>query len=219
MTETKSSPQVFASRLIAVLLALSALMFAACGGSNETPTTANRPANTNTNTPPVDNTPVPPGNIAVLETDAGVIKVELMPAESPRTVDNFKLLAQRGFYNGLIFHRVISGFMIQGGDPNGNGTGGVTATGQPLPNEINRSSPLYQGIYKRGLMAMANRGVPQTATSQFFIMHQDKQLAPAYTIFGKVIEGMEVVDKIASTPTGAQDRPMTPIKMKKVYIQ
>jgi len=163
-----------------------------------------------------------PNRTAVIETDAGNIKFELLENEAPRTAENFRLLAERGFYNGTIFHRVISGFMIQGGDPNGDGTGGQTATGQPLPNEINRSSPLYQGGYRRGLVAMANKGIPETGSSQFFIMHQTYPLQPNYTVFGRVVEGMDVVDKIAAAPnTGAsnQNRPVTPVKMNKVYVQ
>ena len=163
-----------------------------------------------------------PNPTAVIETDLGAIKFELFEDQAPKTAENFRLLAQRGFYNGTNFHRVISGFMIQGGDPNGDGTGGVTATGQPLPNEINRSSPLYQGGYRRGLVAMANKGVPETGSSQFFIMHQTYPLPPNYTIFGRVVEGMEVVDKIASAPNAGvsgNNRPITPIKMNKVYVQ
>lgn len=163
-----------------------------------------------------------PNRTAVLETDAGNIKFELLENEAPKTAENFRLLAERGFYNGTIFHRVISGFMIQGGDPNGDGTGGQTATGQPLTNEINRSSPLYQGGYRRGLVAMANKGIPETGSSQFFIMHQTYPLQPNYTVFGRVVEGMDVVDKIAAAPnTGpsGQNRPVTPVKMNKVYVQ
>jgi cyclophilin family peptidyl-prolyl cis-trans isomerase len=155
---------------------------------------------------------------AVIETTAGTIKFELLDEEAPKTVENFVQLAQRGSYNGTIFHRTIKDFMIQGGDPRGDGTGGQTATGAPLPNEIRMGSPLYHGGYKRGLVAMANRGTPQTGTSQFFIMHQNYPLPPNYTIFGRVTEGMSVVDKIATAPT-VGDRPTNPVKMNKVYIQ
>lgn len=161
-----------------------------------------------------------PNRTAVIETDLGSIKFELFEDEAPRTAENFRLLAERGYYNGTIFHRVISGFMIQGGDPNGDGSGGQTATGAPLPNEINRSSPLYQGGYRRGLVAMANKGRPETGSSQFFIMHQTYPLPPNYTIFGRVTEGMDVVDKIASAPTGGSaNRPISPVKMTRVYVQ
>jgi cyclophilin family peptidyl-prolyl cis-trans isomerase len=162
-----------------------------------------------------------PNRTAVIETDLGTIKFELLGNESPKTAENFRLLAERGYYNGTIFHRVISGFMIQGGDPKGDGTGGETA-GAPLPNEISRTSPLYQGGYLRGLVAMANKGRPETGSSQFFIMHQNYPLPPNYTIFGRVTEGLDVVDKIASAPNGGQsmgNRPNTPVKMNRVYVQ
>jgi cyclophilin family peptidyl-prolyl cis-trans isomerase len=165
-----------------------------------------------------------PNRTAVIETDAGTIKFELLESEVPRTAENFRLLAERGYYNGTIFHRVISGFMIQGGDPTGDGSGGQTATGAMLPNEINKSSSLYQGGYRRGLVAMANKGRPETGSSQFFIMHQTYPLPANYTIFGRVIDGMDVVDKIVSAPTtmgsdGQKSRPVTPVKMNKVYVQ
>ncbi len=165
----------------------------------------------------------PSGRTAVIETDLGTIKFELLDNEAPKTAENFRLLARRGYYNGTIFHRVISGFMIQGGDPRGDGTGGETASGQPLPNEINRNSPLYQGgTYQRGLVAMANAGRPETGKSQFFIMHQNYPLPPNYTIFGRVSAGMDVVDKIATAPnTGrtTNNRPVTPVVMKNVSIE
>lgn len=194
--------------IIVVTLLFSILMIA-CSEKASEPAKA----------PPSQNQP---NRTAVIETDAGNIKFELLENEAPKTAENFRLLAERGFYNGTIFHRVISSFMIQGGDPNGDGTGGQTATGQPLPNEINRSSPLYQGGYRRGLVAMANKGIPETGSSQFFIMHQTYPLQPNYTVFGRVVEGMDVVDKIAAAPnTGPSNmnRPVTPVKMNKVYVQ
>jgi cyclophilin family peptidyl-prolyl cis-trans isomerase len=168
--------------------------------------------------------PRQPNRTAVLETDDGTIKFELLEDEAPKTAENFRLLAEKGYYNGTIFHRVANGFMIQGGDPKGDGTGGQTATGAMLPNEINRTSPLYQGGYRRGLVAMANKGRPETGSSQFFIMHQTYPLQPNYTIFGRVTEGIEVVDKIATAPTtfnatGEKSKPVTPVKVNKAYIQ
>jgi cyclophilin family peptidyl-prolyl cis-trans isomerase len=209
---------------IAVLSALCLMVFlAGCGKKEEAPANAAKPAptgsaNANSSQPA---TPLPGAHTAVIETSAGTIKVELLGSDAPKTVENFVQLADRGFYNGLIFHRVISGFMIQGGDPKGDGTGGATADGRPLPNEINRSSPLYQGGYRRGVLAMANKGTPETATSQFFIMHQNYPLPPSYTIFGRVVEGLDVVDKIATAPTSGRtlDRPVNPVVMKKVSIQ
>jgi cyclophilin family peptidyl-prolyl cis-trans isomerase len=184
--------------LAAIFIALCSLAAAACGGQSGSQGK----------------------NLAVIETDLGTIKVELLPEEAPETVENFRQLAERGFYDRLIFHRVISGFMIQGGDPKGDGSGGETASGQPLPNEINPNSPLYQGGYRRGFIAMANKGRPETGSSQFFIMHQDYRLPAKYTVFGRVIEGQEVVDKIATAPTSGQvNRPVSPVAMKRVYIE
>ena len=198
-------------RLSVVLLAsLAVVVMTACSQKQEEPA-APRPANQ-------------PNRTAVLETDQGIIKFELFENEAPRTAENFRVLAERGYYNGTIFHRVMNGFMIQGGDPKGDGTGGQTATGRMLPNEINPSSPMYQGSYRRGLVAMANKGRPETGSSQFFIMHQTYPLRPDYTIFGRVTEGMEVVDKIATAQTtmgsdGAMSRPVTPVKVNKAYVQ
>jgi cyclophilin family peptidyl-prolyl cis-trans isomerase len=157
---------------------------------------------------------------ALIETELGSIRFELLTEEAPGTVENFRKLADRGLYNGTIFHRVISGFMIQGGDPKGDGTGGETASGQPLPNETHPASPLYMGGYKRGIVAMANSGSPESGRSQFFIMHGDRQLRPDYTIFGRVTEGMEVVDQIASAPkTPRNDRPLKPVAITRVTVE
>jgi cyclophilin family peptidyl-prolyl cis-trans isomerase len=163
------------------------------------------------------------GGTAIMETDKGTIEIELLAAAAPKTVENFKLLAQRGYYNGLTFHRIVKGFMIQGGDPLGDGHGGESAWGGTFADEINRSSPLYQGGYKRGQVAMANMG-PNTNTSQFFIMHQNYPLAPGYTIFGQVKKGIEVVDALADTPTkpgpgGEPSTPVVPPKILKVTIR
>ena len=171
-----------------------------------------------TTSPPAAQQPAGDNKVAVIETTAGTIKIELLGSDAPKTAENFRELAQQGRYDGTIFHRVISGFMIQGGDPNGDGSGGRTANGRPLPNEVNTGSPLYQGGYRRGLVAMANTGRPETGGSQFFIMHKGTALQPVYTIFGRVIEGMDTVDKIAAAPV-ANERPLNPVKMNKVYIQ
>jgi len=220
-------------------LALCALALSACSSNEGNTNTANTAAsNRNSASPPATPTPTPANTNAtananqaaatagqkhtvVLDTTAGKIRIELLDKDAPKTAENFRKLAESGFYNGLIFHRTIKGFMIQGGDPNGNGSGGRTADSRPLPNEINRSSPLYQGGYARGLVAMANKGGdPTTATSQFFIMHQTYPLPPQYTIFGRVVEGIDVVDKIANAPNeGGSDRPANPVKMTKVTVQ
>jgi cyclophilin family peptidyl-prolyl cis-trans isomerase len=155
---------------------------------------------------------------AVIRTNHGTIRFELLEAEAPKTTENFISFAARGYYNDVIFHRVIKGFMIQGGDPTGTGRGGESVWGGRFADEIEASSPLYQRGYKTGTVAMANAG-PNTNGSQFFIMHVDYPLPPKYTIFGRVSEGQEVVDAIASTPTDAQDRPRSPVTMEQVTIE
>jgi cyclophilin family peptidyl-prolyl cis-trans isomerase len=156
--------------------------------------------------------------IAVIETNKGKIRFELLEADAPKTTENFRLLAERGYYDGIIFHRVIKGFMIQGGDPLGMGYGGESAWGGKFKDEIKPTSDLYQGPYKAGTVAMANSG-PNTNGSQFFIMHVDYPLPPSYTKFGRVIEGQDVVNEIAQTPTDRSDKPTTPVTMEKVTIE
>ena len=155
---------------------------------------------------------------AVIETNKGTIRVEMLEEDAPKTTENFITLAQRGYYDGIIFHRVIKGFMIQGGDPTGTGRGGESAWGGRFNDEINSSSAVYQTGYKKGTMAMANAG-PNTNGSQFFIMHVDYPLPPSYTIFGRVTEGQDVVDAIATTPTGPGDRPVQEVRIEKVTIE
>ena len=156
--------------------------------------------------------------IARIETNMGTIRFELLEEDAPRTTENFRQLAERGYYDGVIFHRVIKGFMIQGGDPTGTGRGGESAQGGRFPDEINRSSELYHGPYAAGTVAMANAG-PNTNGSQFFIMHVDYPLPPSYTKFGRVIEGQDVADQIANTRTGAGDKPVSPVTMERVTIE
>jgi cyclophilin family peptidyl-prolyl cis-trans isomerase len=155
---------------------------------------------------------------AVIETNKGTIRVELLESDAPKTTENFITLAERGYYNGVIFHRVIKGFMIQGGDPTGTGRGGESAWGGRFNDEIDPTSPLYQHGYKAGTMAMANAG-PNTNGSQFFIMHVNYNLPPSYTIFGRVIEGQDVVNSIATSQTGPGDKPLSDIRMEKVTIE
>ena len=155
---------------------------------------------------------------AVIETNKGTIKFELLEEDAPKTTENFRLLAEKGFYNGVIFHRVIKNFMIQGGDPTGTGRGGASAWGGKFDDEINRNSALYQGGYNKGTVAMANAG-PNTNGSQFFIMHSDYPLPPAYAKFGRVIEGQDVVDTIATVQTQPGDKPVEDVIMEKVYIE
>jgi cyclophilin family peptidyl-prolyl cis-trans isomerase len=163
------------------------------------------------------------GKQAVIETHKGPIEIEFLEADAPRAVENFRLLAEHGYYDGLTFHRVVKGFMIQGGDPQGNGTGGQSAWGDFFPDEINPQSALYTGGYRRGLVAMANAG-PNTNGSQFFILQEDYPLPPNYVIFARVTRGLEVVDALANTPTelgagGEMSKPAVPLVMKTVTVR
>src|ERR1700730_2538726 len=155
---------------------------------------------------------------AVVETNKGTIRFELLEADAPRTTENFITLAERSYYDGIIFHRVIKGFMIQGGDPTGTGRGGESAWGGKFNDEIDPSSPVYQRGYKAGTVAMANAG-PNTNGSPFFIMHADYPLPPNSTIFGPVARGQNVVDAIASSSTDRNDRPLSEVKMEQVTIE
>ena len=148
---------------------------------------------------------------ATIDTTLGKIELELYPKEAPQHVNSFVFLAREGFYNDVIFHRVIPGFMIQGGDPTGTGGGGP---GYQLRAEFNSRT------HSRGVLSMARTSDPNSAGSQFFIMHADSTfLDNQYTAFGKVTSGIEVVDKIVSQPTGANDRPKNPAKINSVTIQ
>ncbi len=155
---------------------------------------------------------------AVIETNKGTIRFELLEQDAPKTTENFRLLAEKNYYDGVIFHRVIPNFMIQGGDPLGEGYGGESAWGGKFDDEIDKDSDLYAGIYDKGTVAMANSG-PNTNGSQFFIMHVDYPLPPAYTKFGRVLEGQEVVDAIASVDRNHNDKPLEPVVMSRVYVE
>ena len=155
---------------------------------------------------------------AVIETNKGTIKFELLEQDAPKTTENFSLLAEKNYYDGVIFHRVIKNFMIQGGDPLGEGYGGESAWGGKFDDEIDRSSPLYYGPYNKGTVAMANSG-PNTNGSQFFIMHVDYPLPPSYTKFGKLIGGQDVVDAIATVDRNHNDKPNEAVVMNRVYIE
>ena len=149
--------------------------------------------------------------------DGGVIKAELYPEIAPNTVNNFISLVQKGFYNDLIFHRVIPGFMIQGGDPQGNGTGGP---GYSIPGEFAANGYNNDLRHTRGVLSMARAMDPDSAGSQFFIMHDDApHLDGQYAAFGQVLEGMDVVDRIAAAKTGWGDKPLTPQIMQKVTVE
>lgn len=155
--------------------------------------------------------------IVTIEMENGdIIKAELYPAIAPNTVNNFISLVNHGFYDGIIFHRVIKGFMIQGGDPDGVGTGGP---GYSIKGEFERNGFKNTLKHEAGVLSMARSMLPNSAGSQFFIMHENApHLDGSYAAFGKVIEGMDVVNKIASTPTDSSDRPLTPQVMKKVTV-
>lgn len=142
------------------------------------------------------------------------IRLELYPEIAPITVENFIKLVKQGFYDGLTFHRIIPGFMIQGGCPDGTGMGGP---GWQIKGEFASNGVKNPLKHTRGVISMARSMMPNSAGSQFFIMHEDApHLDGQYAAFGKVIEGMDVVDEIAQTPTGFQDRPLKPVVMKKV---
>ena len=148
--------------------------------------------------------------------NGGKIKLELYPGVAPITVENFEKLAKEGFYDGLIFHRVIKGFMIQGGCPDGTGTGGP---GYQIKGEFSSNGVENPLKHERGVISMARSQNPNSAGSQFFIMHQDApHLDGQYAAFGKVVEGMDVVDEIAGTPTGFGDRPKTPQVIKTILV-
>ena len=147
----------------------------------------------------------------------GVIKAELYPEIAPNTVHNFLSLVGKGYYNGLIFHRVIKVFMIQGGDPEGTGMGGP---GYSIKGEFTANGFRNDLKHTVGVLSMARTNIPDTAGSQFFIMHKDSPfLDGAYAAFGKVIEGMEVVNRIAETDTDFQDRPLQDQVMETVTAE
>lgn len=154
--------------------------------------------------------------IVTFETTQGVIKAELYPDVAPNTVNNFLSLVNKGFYDGLIFHRVIAGFMIQGGDPDGVGTGGP---GYSIKGEFAQNGFENNLIHSAGVLSMARSMMPDSAGSQFFIMHKDSpHLDGAYAAFGKVTQGQDIVDKIAAVETDYSDAPMEPQMMIKVTV-
>jgi len=163
------------------------------------------------NSPPAFTIDAANAYTAVIRTSKGDITVELMADRSPTTVNNFVFLAREGFYDGVIFHRVIRGFMIQGGDPTGTGRGGP---GYRFRDELDAAREVGYGP---GVVAMANAG-PNTNGSQFFIMHGDAGLPPAYAVFGRTTAGQDVVDAIATAPTGPGDRPVEEVRILTVEI-
>lgn len=206
--------------LLAGVLAMS--MLTGCGGKNtaapeETAkATATATATvTATKTPEVD--PTVPQKVQVTMENGKTFVIETAPQYAPETVKNFLTLVESGFYDGLTFHRVIAGFMAQGGDPKGNGTGGSgkTIKGEFADNGFDQNTLSHT----RGVVSMARSNQPNSASSQFFICYEDvTYLDGQYAAFGKVIEGMETVDEFLETPTNSSDKPTTPIVMEKVEI-
>ena len=149
--------------------------------------------------------------------NGAVMKAELYPEIAPNTVNNFISLCKKGFYDGVIFHRVIAGFMIQGGDPQGKGVGGP---GYSIRGEFSANGFKNELKHSRGVLSMARTMAPNSAGSQFFIMHEDSpHLDGQYAAFGKIIEGLDVVDAIANIRTDYNDRPRVPQVMKKVTVE
>ena len=233
-----TTPEMLQRTLYSVTLAGTMLACGAAPGTgHESTASAPKPV-TITEQPtepqkPVQATDNGEGLFAIINTTKGVIKVKLEYQKVPMTVANFVALAEgkqhntakpdgTPYFNGIKFHRVIADFMIQGGDPTGTGSGGDSAFGGEFADEISATSQLYKTGYKKGVLAMANRGA-NTNTSQFFIMLADADLPPAYTIFGKVVNGLDVVDKIGAVEIipqmGPNDgAPKTPVVMEKVSI-
>jgi cyclophilin family peptidyl-prolyl cis-trans isomerase len=152
-------------------------------------------------------------NIMKVETNLGTFKIKLYPDEAPKTVAQIKELVGKGFYDGIIFHRIIAGFVIQGGDPTGTGTGG---SGKSIPDEFNNNLKHN----KKGMVAMANSGRPNSQDSQFYITLAPLEfLDGKYTVFGEVIDGMDVITKIGNVQTDQGDRPINEVKMTKVTLE
>lgn len=155
--------------------------------------------------------------VTITMTNGDVMKAELYPEIAQNTVNNFISLVQKGFYDGLIFHRVISGFMIQGGDPQGTGMGGP---GYSIKGEFAMNGVRNDLKHTRGVLSMARSMMPNSAGSQFFIMHANApHLDGQYAAFGKVVEGLDVVDKIASVRTGWQDKPVEEQKIQSMTVE
>ena len=155
--------------------------------------------------------------VTITMENGDVMKAELYPEIAPNTVNNFISLVNKGFYNGLIFHRVIRGFMIQGGCPDGNGMGGP---GYGIKGEFSQNGIKNDLKHTPGVLSMARSMMPNSAGSQFFIMHKNSpHLDGAYAAFGKVTEGLDVVDKIACVQTDYNDRPMTPQKISSITVE
>ena len=193
-----------------LMLCTSMLLMTGCSGSAGTPASNGKPAPKAETDKPA--TPPAKNRIARMETTKGVIRIEMFEDKAPITTKNFIDLASKGFYDGVIFHRVIDGFMIQGGDPTGTGRGGP---GYKIPDEFHVDLKHDSA----GILSMANAG-PNTGGSQFFItLGPTPHLNNRHAVFGKVIEGLDVVKAIGKTATGPADRPLQDVVMKKVTVE
>ena len=198
---------------IVLLLAALMLLSLACAKGSKAPAAASNTPETKEDTNVDKSHPI----ATITMKDGGVIQLELYPEVAPQSVKNFISLANAGFYDGLIFHRVIPGFMIQGGDPNGKGTGGP---GYSIKGEFKANGVENNISHERGVLSMARAQAYDSAGSQFFIMHQDyPSLDGLYAAFGRAISGMDVVDKIANTTTDSKDKPYKDQVMATVRVE
>lgn len=196
------------NRLLLACLLLLTMGLAACGSTNE----AEDSKSSTSNSPTIEVNPI----VTITMEDDSKIEIELYPKKAPNTVNNFVTLVEKGYYDGLTFHRVIPDFMIQGGDPAGNGTGGP---GYAINGEFSDNGFDNDLKHERGVISMARSGDPDSAGSQFFIMTKTTEsLDGQYAAFGKVISGMEVVDKIVAVDRDANDKPKEDVIMNKVSV-
>ena len=214
---------------IIVALGIAGILWMKHGGNKEdkvnnateqanTQTTENsNQSNTNTSNNMEENFDIKNKFVTLSVQGFGDIKVELYDEDAPKTVENFLRLTSKGYYDGVTFHRVSKGFVIQGGDPTGTGSGGESAWGGTFEDELNADTASYKAGYVKGVLAMANRG-PNTNSSQFFIMLGDVPLPHSYTIFGKVVAGLDVVDKIGAVEITPQMGPTDGAPVKKITI-
>jgi cyclophilin family peptidyl-prolyl cis-trans isomerase len=198
-------------RLVLLGLIACTLLLAACGGDDNTTESAATPTATADSGPaPLDGSKT---YVATVSTSMGDFEITLDPKQAPKTGGSFKSLADKGFYDGLKFHRVVPGFVIQGGDPNGDGTGG--------PDYTVEEAPPQDLQYTKGVVAMAKTGAEPAGTSgsQFFVVTaDDAQLPPDYALLGKVTSGQDVVDKIGKVKTDATEQPVKPVKIKSIKV-
>jgi cyclophilin family peptidyl-prolyl cis-trans isomerase len=201
--------------IICIIIGVAYFMNPQSNSEKNVPVVTEKTVENNSNNQQINNSTIKNmSHIITIKTNMGEISIATYDADAPNTVKNFITLAEKGFYDGVIFHRVIPGFMVQGGDPTGTGTGGP---GYSFADELNPQTESYKAGYKKGVVAMANSG-PNTNGSQFFIMVADYPLPNSYSIFGKVISGQDVADAISNAKTGVSDKPITNVVMEKVTI-